>query len=111
MPALYPRLVRRRLLLLLLPGTLVKPERHPLPHRLGRRIGIWFEAALFSLALADHINLLRKEKESALAREQAVLRQAKHDLEEKVNERTHGLELAKQQADEANAAKGPSSPP
>lgn len=71
----------------------------------GGRIGLWLEAALFSLALADHINILRKEKEIAQQREQVVLENTKLDLEQKVSERTRDLEQAKLSADHANAAK------
>ena len=72
----------------------------------GGRMGLWLEAALFSLALADHINLLREEKEQARHREQQALHQTNEALEEKVRERTADLEAQKQRADEANAAKG-----
>nr|CRH07382.1 putative Histidine kinase. Containing 7TMR-DISM extracellular 2, 7TM diverse intracellular signalling, HisKA, HATPase_c, Response regulator receiver domain and Hpt domain [Candidatus Magnetococcus massalia] len=71
----------------------------------GGRIGLWIEAALFSLALADHINILRREKEQAQQREQQQLIAAKEQLEQKVHARTQDLERAKLQADEANAAK------
>ena len=72
----------------------------------GGRLGLWLEAALFSLALADHINLLREEREQARLSEQRTLKRSQRELEAKVRERTRDLEAAKQQADEANAAKG-----
>ncbi|MBF0138950.1 MAG: response regulator [Magnetococcales bacterium] len=72
----------------------------------GQRIAIWFEAIFFSLALADHINLLRQEKDIAQRREQETLMHAKEELEQRVQERTLDLEGAKLQADAANAAKG-----
>ncbi|MEG3639194.1 hybrid sensor histidine kinase/response regulator [Magnetococcus sp. PR-3] len=71
----------------------------------GGRIGLWVEAAIFSLALADSINILRQEKAEALEREQIALRETKEYLEQKVNERTRDLEEAKIIADQANAAK------
>ncbi len=71
----------------------------------GGRIGLWIEAVLFSLALADHINLLRKEKEKARAREQVILVRTTEELEEQVQKRTRDLEHARLRADEASAAK------
>ncbi|NIB39928.1 response regulator [Pseudomaricurvus alkylphenolicus] len=71
----------------------------------GGRIGLWFEAILFSFALADHINLLRREQESAKSREQKILLDAHEELEQKVRQRTRDLELARQEADQASRAK------
>ncbi|MBF0213687.1 MAG: response regulator [Magnetococcales bacterium] len=71
----------------------------------GGRIGIWLEAAFLSLALVDHINILRRDKERAIQSENAVMLQAKTELESRVRERTRDLEEAKSRADEANQAK------
>nr|CRH07383.1 putative Histidine kinase. Containing 7TMR-DISM extracellular 2, 7TM diverse intracellular signalling, HisKA, HATPase_c, Response regulator receiver domain and Hpt domain [Candidatus Magnetococcus massalia] len=69
------------------------------------RMGLWLEAVFFSLALADHINILRREQEQAIAREQQALRQTKDELEVQVAARTEDLAKAKQQADQASEAK------
>ncbi|MEG3639192.1 hybrid sensor histidine kinase/response regulator [Magnetococcus sp. PR-3] len=69
------------------------------------RIGLWFEAAFFSLALADHINLLRQQQEQAIHREQQSLKQSKSKLKDEVMARTQDLQHAKQIADQANDAK------
>ncbi|MBF0144375.1 MAG: hypothetical protein HQL59_13085, partial [Magnetococcales bacterium] len=69
------------------------------------RIGVWLEAAVLSLAMADHINLLREEREIATQREKETILRAKAELEVRVHERTRDLEAAKKRADGANQAK------
>ncbi|MBF0627654.1 MAG: response regulator [Magnetococcales bacterium] len=71
----------------------------------GGRLGFWLEAAFLSLALVDHINILRRDKELAIQRENAAMLLAKSELEGRVLERTHDLEEARQRADDANQAK------
>ncbi|MBF0095837.1 MAG: response regulator [Magnetococcales bacterium] len=61
------------------------------------RIASCLEAAILSFALADHINLLRQEKDHAVAREHAVIRRANTDLEIKVQERTQDLQQKNQE--------------
>ncbi|MBF0185742.1 MAG: response regulator [Magnetococcales bacterium] len=65
------------------------------------RIGSVLEAALLSLALADHINQLRREKELAIQRERETILRTNSELEHKVQERTLDL-----QAKNAELAKG-----
>ncbi|MBF0399336.1 MAG: response regulator [Magnetococcales bacterium] len=69
------------------------------------RLGIWIEAILLSLALADQINILRQEKDQATQREREAILLAKNELESKVTERTLDLQVAKQKADAANQTK------
>ncbi|WP_227657388.1 7TM diverse intracellular signaling domain-containing protein [Candidatus Magnetaquicoccus inordinatus] len=66
----------------------------------GGRIASCLEAALLSFALADHINILRQEKDRAVQRERETILRTNLDLEHKVLERTQDLhqnnqELAK----------------
>ncbi|MBF0163626.1 MAG: response regulator [Magnetococcales bacterium] len=69
------------------------------------RIGLWMEAMFLSLALVDHINILRREKELASQRENEAIRRVTSELEARVQERTHDLEAARKRADDANQAK------
>ncbi|MBF0340963.1 MAG: response regulator [Magnetococcales bacterium] len=69
------------------------------------RLGIWLEAVFLSLALVDHINILRRDKELAIRRENEAMQRAKTDLESRVQERTRDLQEAKKRADAANQAK------
>ncbi|WP_420904107.1 7TM diverse intracellular signaling domain-containing protein [Candidatus Magnetaquiglobus chichijimensis] len=69
------------------------------------RLGLWMEALFLSLALVDHINILRREKELASQRENEAIRRVKSELEARVLERTHDLEAARKRADDANQAK------
>ncbi|MBF0418198.1 MAG: hypothetical protein HQL86_08120, partial [Magnetococcales bacterium] len=69
------------------------------------RIGLWMEALFLSLALVDHINILRREKELASRRETEAIRRISSQLEARVFERTRDLEAARKRADEANQAK------
>lgn len=62
-------------------------------------IGTAFEGIMLSLALADRINILRKEKERSQAEaltasleNQRIIREQNVILEEKVTERTHALQ-------------------
>lgn len=78
----------------------------------GMELGYSFEAVLLSLALSDRINILRQEKNQAqqMAMEQKqlvldTLRKAKDELEAKVAERTAGLNMAKEQAEDATKLK------
>ncbi|MEO5362643.1 MAG: response regulator [Magnetococcus sp. DMHC-8] len=71
----------------------------------GGRLGNWLEAVILSLALADHINILRQEKDLATQKEKEAILLAKSELESKVVERTLDLQAAKQKADDANQAK------
>jgi signal transduction histidine kinase/CheY-like chemotaxis protein len=61
------------------------------------RIASCLEAALLSLALADHINLLRQEKDHAIQREHDAIRRTNADLEIKVLERTQDLQHKNQE--------------
>ncbi|MBF0625632.1 MAG: response regulator [Magnetococcales bacterium] len=69
------------------------------------RLGVWLEAAFLSLALVDHINVLRQEKDRATQRERDTILRAKTELESRVEERTRDLQAARQRADAANRAK------
>ncbi|MBF0173824.1 MAG: response regulator [Magnetococcales bacterium] len=69
------------------------------------RGGSWFEAVLFSLALADQINRMKREKETTQNRIRETLRMTNEKLEERVQARTRELLLAKEQADRANRSK------
>ncbi|MBF0425787.1 MAG: response regulator [Magnetococcales bacterium] len=69
------------------------------------RFGVWLEAAFLSLAMADNINILRREKELATQREKETILRAKEELENKVLERTQDLHIARKKADAANQAK------
>jgi len=71
-------------------------------------IGSVFEVVLLSIALADKINLFRKEKEESQAEallvvreNERIIREQNVMLEQKVNERTHELKLSN---DELNTA-------
>jgi len=82
-------------------------------------IGLAFSVLLFSLALADRINLMKKEKEEAQAKalktaqeNEQLVREQNIILETKVKERTEQLthtnkelEIAKDKAEVANQAK------
>ncbi|MBF0271371.1 MAG: response regulator [Magnetococcales bacterium] len=71
----------------------------------GGRLGLWLEAAFLSLALVDHINILRRDKDLAIRRENEAMLLAKTELETRVWERTRDLQEAKKRADDANQAK------
>ena len=69
------------------------------------RLGLVTQMVLLSLAMAEKINIMRKEKiltEKVLAEN---LRKANLDLEQRVNERTEELVSAKEAAEIANSAK------
>ncbi len=68
-------------------------------------IGVLLDISFLSFALADRINILRKEKDEAQALVQKTLHQSKLELEQKVEERTRELQHAKEAADHANAVK------
>ncbi len=68
-------------------------------------IGVALDIALLSFALADRINIMSYEKQSAQQLLTSTLRQAKDNLEVKVRERTAEIAEAKEYADRANAAK------
>ncbi|MBI3794387.1 MAG: sensor histidine kinase, partial [Nitrospinae bacterium] len=76
------------------------------------QIGTFVEVILLSLALADRINIMRKEKETAqgevLIHEQRALmiaEGARDTLEKKVTERTSELSFAKEKAENATKLK------
>ncbi|MBF0110842.1 MAG: response regulator [Magnetococcales bacterium] len=69
------------------------------------RGGSWLEAVLFSLALADQINRMKREKELAQEEIRNTLRISNEKLEEMVQHRTGELVLARDQADRANRSK------
>lgn len=68
-------------------------------------IGFLFDVTLLSLALADRLYVLRKERDQAEQLAHNALQQAKENLEEEVAKRTSELESAKKEADVANQAK------
>jgi Amt family ammonium transporter len=75
-------------------------------------IGLVLCVLLFSFALADKINLIKKEREKAQLEalqnaeiNQKLIKEQNVILEEKVNERTLELEIAKEKAEVANQAK------
>ncbi|MES9901284.1 MAG: 7TM diverse intracellular signaling domain-containing protein [Sedimenticola sp.] len=68
-------------------------------------IGALLDVAFLSLALADRIHLLRKEKDHARLQVQKTLRKAKDELESKVAMRTADLRAAKETADHASMVK------
>jgi class 3 adenylate cyclase len=63
----------------------------------GQQFGSVLEMALFSLALADRLRLLRQEKEEAQAAILQTQQQANRQLEEKVRQRTRDLAEKNQQ--------------
>jgi signal transduction histidine kinase/CheY-like chemotaxis protein len=69
------------------------------------RLGLITQMVLLSLAMAEKINIIRKEK--AIAEEELAnnLRSANQVLEQRVNERTEELVSAKEAAEVANSAK------
>lgn len=64
----------------------------------GYQFGVVLMGLFFSLALADRIQSLRREKEQVVARQNIF-------LEQRVSERTFELKLAKEKAEAANRAK------
>ncbi|MGK0247936.1 MAG: signal transduction histidine kinase/CheY-like chemotaxis protein [Oleispira sp.] len=69
------------------------------------RLGFMAQMIMLSLALAEKVNLIRKGKE-AVEKELAMsLRNANHELEQRVIDRTQELEKAKESAEIANSAK------
>jgi class 3 adenylate cyclase len=60
-------------------------------------IGASTELTLFSIALADKINLYRKEKEDAQRKTIEVIKEQNAMLEQKVTERTHQLQQANEE--------------
>jgi CheY-like chemotaxis protein/signal transduction histidine kinase len=69
------------------------------------RLGFIAQMILLSLALAEKINLIRKEKEAAEKELATSLRNANQELEQRVIDRTQELEKAKEIAEIANSAK------
>lgn len=76
----------------------------------GMQIGSALEMLLLSFALADRLNVMRREKEhaqeEALIAKQAMvdsLRRSEHELEQKVVERTRSIEEANRQLREKEA--------
>jgi adenylate cyclase len=63
----------------------------------GQQVGSVLEMALFSLALADRLRIMRQEKEQAQAETLRVQQQANLELEEKVQQRTQDLDEKNQQ--------------
>jgi class 3 adenylate cyclase len=63
----------------------------------GQQAGSVLEMALFSLALADRLRIMRQEKEQAQAETLRIQQQANLDLEEKVQQRTRDLDEKNQQ--------------
>ena len=68
-------------------------------------IGVVLDVGLLSFALADRINVMRREKEGAQHQLTEALQESKEELENKVRERTAEIAYAKDYADRANAAK------
>ncbi len=68
-------------------------------------IGVVLDVGLLSFALADRINVMRREKEGAQHQLTLALQESKEELENKVRERTAEIAYAKDYADRANAAK------
>jgi signal transduction histidine kinase/DNA-binding response OmpR family regulator len=69
------------------------------------RLGFMAQMIFLSLALAEKINLIRREKEAAEKELALSLRNANQALEQRVIDRTHELEKAKESAEIANSAK------
>jgi signal transduction histidine kinase/CheY-like chemotaxis protein len=69
------------------------------------RLGFMAQMIFLSLALAEKINLIRREKEAAEKELALSLRNANQALEQRVIDRTHELEKAKKSAEIANSAK------
>jgi len=63
----------------------------------GQQVGSVLEMALFSLALADRLRIMRQEKEQAQAETLRIQQQANLELEEKVRQRTRDLDETNQQ--------------
>jgi two-component system NtrC family sensor kinase len=66
-------------------------------------IGSAFEVILLSLALADRINILRKEKVELLTENERIIKEQNISLEIKVKERTAELEASNKSLKEAEA--------
>ncbi len=68
-------------------------------------LGVLADFTFLSFALADRIHVLREDKFQAQLEVQKTLRQAKDELEQRVEERTYDLLQAKEEADRANQVK------
>jgi len=68
-------------------------------------VGVVIDIALLSIALADRINTMRRENSKSQKLVRDTLRRARDELEQKVEERTTEMALAREMADQANLAK------
>jgi len=76
------------------------------PYNIISRNSMYFgyslEVLLFSLALADSFNIIRKEKEQAQTQNIQLIKEQKENLEHKIDEKTHHLQLANQELQLSN---------
>jgi serine phosphatase RsbU (regulator of sigma subunit) len=64
--------------------------------------GFGIEALMFSFALGDRLNILKKEKDEALARNLSLITTQKEALEQKVKERTYEIQEQNEEMEAQN---------
>lgn len=65
-------------------------------------VGFGIEALMFSLALGDRLNMLKKEKDEALAQNLSLITNQKEALEQKVKERTYEIQEKNEEMEAQN---------
>jgi serine phosphatase RsbU (regulator of sigma subunit) len=65
-------------------------------------VGFGIEALMFSLALGDRLNMLKKEKDEALAQNLSLITNQKEALEQKVKERTYEIQEKNEEVEAQN---------